>query len=69
MPTEGVTVTYTGEDARRRRIRFEPRPGETAYTRVAEVEGDDGWRAVGQEIVAGLEVEVDSDCQALEVVA
>jgi hypothetical protein len=69
MPTEGLTLEWTGEDSRRHRLRFEPRPVTGAYTRIDEVRTTGGWRVVGQEIVAGFEADVDADCEALEVVA
>jgi hypothetical protein len=68
MPTEGLSLEWTGEDSRRRRVRFEPR-SVGGYHRIAEVRDPCGWRQVGEEIVADVTCEADADCEALEVVA
>jgi len=55
--TNAITLRWTPPNARPRRVRFEPRsPG--GWTRIEQERTTEGeWRTVGQEIVAGVELE------------
>ena len=65
MP-EGFTLAFTNTASRRVRVRFEPRPAGGWDRRLEHYDGEN-WRTVGREIVADVELEVDGDCPALEV--
>lgn len=63
---EGFTVAFTNTASNHVRYRFEPR-SVGGWTRYEEHFDTGQWRPVGEEIVCDVELEVDHDCPALEV--
>jgi len=53
---DGIVISWTGVDARRRRMTFEPRSA-GGYTRIVERKTDAGWVPVGNEIVSDVDLD------------
>lgn len=54
--SESIIIEWTGEDARPRRLRFEPR-AVGGYDRIEQRHNGDEWVTVGREIVSDVCVE------------
>jgi len=52
---DGIAISWTGVDARRYRMTFEPRSA-GGHTRIVERKTGAGWAETGNEIVSGVDL-------------
>jgi len=56
MSRDGLTLSWTPPNTRRRRVTFEPRPS-GGWERIEEEQHGDEWQTVGRELVADVDLE------------